>query len=39
MVWFCPTTVVVVPAIIAVKAITTIMMTKNLLYIGKGMQA
>jgi hypothetical protein len=39
MVWFCPTTVVVVPAIVAVKAITSIMMTKNLPYIGKGMQA
>jgi hypothetical protein len=39
MVWFCPTTMVVVPAIVAVKAITSIMMTKNLPYIGKGMQA
>jgi hypothetical protein len=41
MVWFCPTTVVVVPAIVPVKAITTtiIMETKNLPYIGRGMQA
>ena len=40
-VWFCPTTVVaLVPAIVAVKAITTIiMMIKNLSYIGRGMQA
>jgi hypothetical protein len=39
-VWFCPTTVVV-PAIVAVKAIatTTIMMIKNLSYIGRSMQA
>jgi ABC-type multidrug transport system permease subunit len=38
MIWFCPATVLVVPAIVAVKAITTVMMTKNLSYIGRGMQ-
>jgi hypothetical protein len=40
MIWFCPATVVVVvPAIVEVKAITTIMMAKSLSYIGRGMQA
>ncbi len=39
MIWFCPATVLVAPAIVVVKAITTVMMTKNLPYIGRGMQA
>jgi hypothetical protein len=39
MIWFCPAAAIVVPAIVVVKAITTVIMTKNLPYIGRGMQA